>query len=205
MTRVVPVEQSPERLVDLGLTLEGLAAVLRGCLGAYLSCTSLDAPGRGPTEVYFEATRRLREWLLPLGWDCDNNDQQPRVFHRGRGVAIVFASGDSNTGKPLAHPKTRRAKGQATVAKIAANQLMLDFAGDVEAPTPSEFNTYLLLVDVDEAGLWAELSLPADMDASGFVDTWTERNLLQLIPRDPTPALRADDEGPSFDVAVVRR
>ena len=205
-------EQSLDQLEDLGLQAESLAGVLRGCLAGYLSCTSLDAPTRAQTEVYFEAVRLLREWLLPLGWEFDNVDQQPRVFSRDRGIAIVFASGDSNTGKPFPHPRTRRAKGEATQTKIMVNQSQLSLAFEQDPSDlatedgPAGLTTYILLVSVDEKGLRAELSIPEDMDASGFIDTWTTRILLAMVGRTPEPMLGHDeDEGPVFDVDVARR
>lgn len=212
MTVVVTNEQSSNQLEDLGLQADGLTGVLRGCLAGYLSCTSLDAPTRAQTEVYFEAVRLLREWLLPLGWGCDNVDQQPRVFNRDRGIAIVFASGDSNTGQPFPHPRTRRAKGEATQTKIIVNQAQLSLAFEQDPSelanndAPTGLTTYILLVSVDEEGLRAELSIPEDMDASGFIDTWTTRILLPMVSRTPEPTIGHDeDEGPVFDVDVARR
>lgn len=185
-----------------------MTGVLRGCLAGYLSCTSLDAPTRRQTEVYFEAVRLLREWLVPLGWEFDNADQQPRVFHRSKGVAIVFASGDSNTGKAFPHPRTRRAKGEATLAKIAVNQnqMAFDFAGAAQDDAALLCTTHVLLVNVDVHALSAELSVPAAMDASGHVDSWTSRILLPSVNREPEPILGAGQgDGPVFDVAVQRR
>lgn len=207
MTVVVPQLESPSHLASLGVSSEQLARVLGGCLAAYRSCTAFDAPTRRLTEVYFEAVRLLREELVPAGWEWDNADQQPRVFHRGRGVAIVFASGDANTGKPFPHAKTRRAKGEATQLKIATNQqLALDFTGTDDAHTTQDLITYVLLVAVVGEDLVAELSIPAAMDASGHVDTWTTRVLLEPMKTTSVPVSSPEQHsGPVFDVAVQRR
>jgi hypothetical protein len=208
MTTVVQPDAAPDQLTLLGLTTDGLDGVLRGCLAAYLSCTPLDAPTRRQTEVYFEAVRLLREWLVASGWEFDNADQQPRVFHRGRSVAIVFASGDANTGRLFPHPRTRRAKGEATLAKIVVNQqqLTLDFASAPEDRPGRTCTTYVLLVNVADEGLWAELSVPAAMDASGHVDSWTSRILLPPVSRESQVAVGTGEaNGPVFDVAVQRR
>ncbi len=184
-----------------------MTGVLRGCLAGYLSCTSLDAPTRRQTEVYFEAVRLLREWLVPLGWEFDNADQQPRVFHRSRGWR---SSSPAATATPARRSRTRaaRAKGEATLATIAVNQnqMAFDFAGAAQDDAALLCTTHVLLVNVDVHALSAELSVPAAMDASGHVDSWTSRILLPSVNREPEPILGAGQgDGPVFDVAVQRR
>lgn len=206
-------DEGPEvesRLAQMGLTLEGLLRVVRAAGAAYASTTAFH-PSSGPgTYMYQECVAVLRRWLVPRGWDHDEAGGQPRTFSAEYGVSIIIQSGDENTGVDTGtEPRSRNAHGAATGQKIQDNNAQLTLPFAVSRPQVSEeqegpaFFTWVLLLNVTDESIRAELSLPTDFQA-GKPAAWAERILLPEQPfGEGEPNVdEGDDEGPENEVSV---
>jgi hypothetical protein len=191
------------RLADLDVTAEELSEVVLQAYGHWADHTAFDPPSIPNTNLWGRATRAIREQLVPRGWDWDNKDQQPRTMHPSGRWAIVASSGDAATGT-VHTPSTKNPKGDATFRKVRANQAQLDFPDmPAEVEDLDACVTWFLLIFVDEAEVRAELSMPAEINLSGFVTAWEVRIVLAPIPRggDDDAVTPAVDDA-TYEVAV---
>lgn len=162
----------------------------------------------------------MRDLLIPEGWTASNSRGYATVIHPSGVFAIAVAGGDGYTGNEEATPSTRSAKGPATKDAVADNQLtFFDYKPDVFGPLPPSAThhpkqTWILLHCLDRSiGLIrAELSLPADMSAEGFVGIWHERIVLTNIPFEPdasridiTPIPDSGADSGQIDIPVRRK
>lgn len=208
-TEVVDVEA---RLAELGLT-EGIFhnAILQGLLAR--SETTLNHPPLYAGFVTWGNTvRALRDELIPLQWERDNENNYSRVFNSSRTMAIAIATGDENTGNPNATPMTRSPKGSATNQAVESNAAQFSFAGegfdkvDLSNEDEADVKTWLLMFSIVGNEVRCELSLP--IACNGKVDGWMERIILRSIQLDPTNIdipISPLPEMPDIDVAISRR
>lgn len=198
-----------DRLGELDLTTDELREICLQGYGLWADHTDFDPPSIANTNLWGRATRVLREKTVLRGWQWDNKDQQPRTVHPSGRLAVVVSTGDEETGLRHGQPSTKNPKGDATARKVASNQAQLDFP-DLPADAASEERciSWFLLIYVDTDEIRAELSLPDEISASGFVKSWAERIILSSISRGGDGAALAGDDGQEpqqFEVAVELR
>lgn len=195
----------------LGVSLDGLQDVAEAIWWAHNSCTENDPPSFPGWQRYAVGTRSVRELLMPEGWDKDDSNGYCRTISPDQSVAIVVCAGNEETGNPDREPTTRNPKGPHTIRAVAVNRAQLELFQETQAgairrlwrldPPPA---TWLLLTDVREGRLFAELSMPSQMDESLRVHQW-ERRIILPWPTDasprPTRRFRADD----IDIEILRR
>ena len=160
------------------------------------------------------AVSALRDLLLPLGWERNDDENVARVRHVERGLAIVVASGNALTGLPSwttgRQPSTKWPKGDVTRAAAADNEQQLTLfdsadASDGRTPvTQALFATWLLLLRAVEYEVRAELSHPLRVNPAGYIDRWSQRILVPSVANDGT-ATDPDfgDEGDIPDVPIA--
>lgn len=205
------------RLAQLGLTAEHLYdAVLEGHLGR-ANCTAHDPPSFPGMTSWAVTTRGLRQQLIPEGWTSSDTGNYSTILSPDRSIAIVVATGDDATGDPHKGPKTKCAKGPATVGAVDRNQVQLDLFEPAPEPDvvvlkrhgandPAEPMTWVLLIHGSPRGVRSELSLPVSIGADDRIEKWEERIILPPIGGDDGGVRRRTPEpGPDFDVDVVRR
>ncbi|HET8660589.1 MAG TPA: hypothetical protein VFM55_16490 [Micromonosporaceae bacterium] len=205
---VVQGERVADRLAELGLKAEILEFALRGADAEARTYTQLDPPNMQGMARYARTVRLLREQLVPLGWSYDNPRNLARTVSPDRRVAIIATLGDAATGVPHVRPSTRYEKGVATVEAVSRNFLQLALPLDLGEDEPVDADadglvTWVLLYNVTEAEIRAELSLPDSM-VDGYIDTWLERIILAPVPLQPAPAVVAGSAAEP-DVVVARR
>jgi hypothetical protein len=149
-------------------------------------------------------------------WDRVNENNQPLLVNRARGLALCVATGDKQTGqKDGLDPCTASQKGPRTVAAIAANNGQMLFP-EFEAAIAAEIKanrriTWLLLVhrDTDSRTLRCELSRPTDMDQNGHVNAWGQRIILRDTPFDTLPVIGQGSgpgpQSPEISIDIKRR
>lgn len=197
-----------DRLAQLGLTPQALRDAVAMGEAARNSCSANDpaiAPG---FFAWARTTRGLRDELTAVGWrrSCDGG-LETAVSPDGT-LAITVATGDDATGRVGGTPKTKYAKGPATVAAIEQNQLSFLFAMPepmVPGPVPTERVTWLLLIARGADEVRCELSLPRAIGEDGKVESWSERIILDAVGRDDEPTVISADQGPEVVVEVSRR
>jgi hypothetical protein len=202
---VVEGDQVADRLAELGLKAEILEFALCGADAEARTYTALDPPNMQGMARYSRTVRLLREHLIPLGWSYDNPRNLARTVSPDRQVAVIATLGDAATGVPHVRPSTRYEKGIATVEAVSRNFLQLSLPIDLGDDQPVDPDvdgaaTWILLYNVTESEIRAELSLPDSM-VDGYIDTWLERIILPPVPLRPAPA--ATQVPPAADPAVV--
>jgi len=207
-SRVVEAAAAPDRLAELGLTVELVERVLRRADAEASMCTPLDPPIMEGLTRWGRANRYLREELVPAGWRYDNPRNLPRTIHPGGEFAIVAATGDDLTGLAGLLPRTKYRKGEATARAVQVNgQLALDF-GDFDrrlsdgSGDDGDLLTWLLLFHAGEDGFRVELSLPDAID-DGKITSWAERIILPFLPRDAEVSVGPAQARPGGDVVVA--
>jgi hypothetical protein len=206
------------RLSALGLAAADFEFVLRGADAEARMWTTLAPPVMGGMARWGKTNELLRIRLVPRGWSHDNPKNLPRTVSPAADFAIVATTGDGATGLAAGHPTTRYAKGIETARAIERNgQLAFDYVdagfGDAlsaVAGSDDDLVTWLLLYNVMDRKISAELSLPESISARGYVDAWTERIMLPAIqlgdPAVSGAAARQDRQGHDrVRVAVERR
>lgn len=178
-----------ERLASLGLNAEDLAFTLRGADAEARTWTRLAPSAMAGMARWGKTNELLRVRLLPRGWSHDNPKGLPRTISPGRDFAVVATAGDAATGISEGKPATRYAKGIETARAIEQNvQLAFDFPGmDIGHALAAAVNedeamaTWLLLYNVADEQIHAELSLPNGMSERGVVASWIERIILPPV------------------------
>ena len=195
----------PDRLSELGLAVEVVAAALATADRESDTCSELDPPILEGLLRWGRATRALRERLVPQGWTYDNPNNLARTIHPTGDFAVVLATGDEGTGLRGSGAGPRHARGYATEQAIHANgQLAFEFgtllqmAVDGRTAGVGHLQTWFLLYHPTPGFHRAELSLPRCFER-GRITEWTERILLPPLPR-PPPAGTATRW---FDAAAV--
>ncbi|HZO66212.1 MAG TPA: hypothetical protein VFB74_14500 [Kribbellaceae bacterium] len=212
MQRQCPVidgDRGVDRLAELGLKVDFLEFALRGADAEARTYTQLDPPNMQGMARYSRIVRLLREQLLPVGWSYDNPRNLARTVSPDGQVAIIAALGDAATGVADVRPSTRYEKGIAVVEAVSRNFLQLTLPIDLGDDEPVDADadgtaTWILLYNVTESEIRAELSLPDSM-VDGYIDTWLERIILPPIPLEPTPVAGPVRRAPEPDVIVVPR
>jgi hypothetical protein len=206
---VIEGDHVADRLAELGLKVEILDFALRGADAEARTYTALDPPNMAGMARYARTVRLLREHLIPLGWAYDNPRNLARTVSPDRRVAIIATLGDAATGVAHVPPSTRYEKGIATVEAVSRNFLQLTLPIDLGATgfvdtDDAETTTWVLLYNVTEAEIRAELSLPDSM-VDGYIDTWLERIILPPVPLQPAVGVPAQRPAIDPHVAVTRR
>lgn len=202
---MTPTISGADRLPELGLTVDVVAAALAAADRESGHCSDLDPPILEGLLRWGRATRALREQLVPRGWTYDNPNNLARTIHPSGDFAVVVATGDEGTGLPSSGAGPRHARGFATEQAIHANgQLSFEFGALIQLTTSGRatglghLQTWFLLYHATPEVFRTELSLPQGFER-GRITEWTERILLPPLPRAPLtePVPRW------FDVATV--
>lgn len=203
-----------KRLAELGLEESDLLQPAERGFSAWASCTDNHPPAIPGLLAWGETVCALRERLILLGWEPQNESNWPLVINKSRTIALSVATGNEDTGRKDKDPLTASAKGPRTVNAIAANQRQLVFPEML--PTVESLNTpgratWLLLLyrDIDAREMRCELSHPIRMDSEDRVDGWAERIILKPRPFDGIgDALAGGDnepQSPEITVEIKRR
>jgi hypothetical protein len=202
------------RLASLGLAADDFEFVLRGADAEARMWSRAAPPVMAGMARWGKTNELLRIRLLPRGWSQDNPQNLPRTISPGGDFAIVGTAGDGAAGWAPGNPTTRYAKGVETARFIERNgQLAFDYGGLSAAGTlpwrtgPADgAATWLLLYNVTDSQIHAELSLPESISPTGYVDAWTERVILPVTElASPAASGRAARSGVAVDLAVERR
>ena len=201
------------RLDELELKREFLLDAVHFGFTYAAECTLHDPRSMAGLVLWGKTVRKLRDQLIPEGWDVENGQNYPLTVHSSRRWAIGVAPGDERTGIPDKTPSTRSERGPATRQVVSINQtsfaaLSTDFA-EMDAALIRQ--TWLLMHyrDDETEAIRVELSLPAEMTQDGFVVQWKERLILQgddglalahLVPADD---VGSDDD--TIDIPVLKK
>lgn len=199
-----PLEVDGE-LAALGLDRRELLEVIDGAKWGRNNTTEWDPPGYAGWNQYGLGTRYLRMVLIENRpekhrWTMDNSGGLCRTISPKGDMAIVVSSGSPDTGDPNRWPKTLNPKGELSLRGLRTNKSQRElFESDAEVDDPW---LWFLLIHVDGAEVFAELSLPLDVDESFRVDDWLKRIIIRPDSPPDDGARRVDD---NLDIDVVPR
>jgi hypothetical protein len=192
----------PARLAGLGLSAADFDFVLSGAEAEARTWTALAPPVMAGMARWGKTNELLRVRLLPRGWSHDDPRNMPRTISPARDLAIVAAAGDGATGRPDVTSRNLYARGVETVRAIGrGDQLAFEYPG-LEPPA-DDLDIWLLLYHPAGDEVAAELSRPYSISPAGYVDSWSERILLDPV-RLAQPAFAAAP-APEVSVPVARR
>jgi hypothetical protein len=181
------------------------------------NCRRYHPPGFGGTMSWGEATCRIAELLVPIGWVQVIEGGLIRLMNPAESDAINVQQGDEWTGLRSHSPHLRypRDGHLAEVMEVGA-QMPLPTMGHLVPPprvrVPKGTRTWILLrfrADDSEVVRY-ELSLPRRIDDEGDVVTWGVRLLFPSmdLSSDPRPGagdLPGPDADGAIDVLVARK
>jgi hypothetical protein len=208
------------RLAEIGgLTVETLHEVAaQGEIGRS-GATSNHPRLAGPLMAYFDATRALRDLLMPAGWMKSNFGGSELTVSPDRQHAIMVAAGDENTGSPVFAATTKSPKGPRTHLAVAQNAVQTNFLAELGYEDPvaemiigsmasgAAPYTWVLLIRRDDYEIQVELSLPVRMGPDGRPELFSERIILPPLDLNNNSHFggRGPEPGPDFDIDVIPR
>lgn len=201
------------RLYELDLKREALVEAVHFGFSYAAECTLHDPKSLAGIVFWGKTVRKLRDQLIPDGWDVENRQNYPLTVHSSKRWAIGVAAGDERTGIPDKTPSTRSERGPATRQVVSINQysfaaLSADFA-ELDAALVRQ--TWLLMHYRDDEAdeIRMELSLPAEMTPDGFVNQWKERIILRddggAALAHPVPAYDVGSDDDMIDIPVLKK
>ena len=207
-----PIEVT-NRLAQLGVTREGLQAIIDRMVSARRGATANHPPGSAGWMAWSEGTCRSREIFLPLGWER-NEESRISSIHKGQ-IRIAVCNTDEGTGLVKSQPMNRSKKGAGTDYVVSLNQGV--FADILAAASkviqlPGAFEDgkvvyWYLCVYCEGDTVRAELSCPLKCKR-GFFVSFRERIIL-IGESDDDGGVRkrgdSTDSGPDFEIVVTRK
>jgi hypothetical protein len=207
------------RLETLGWSREELLEVVGAMVSARRSCTENDPSSAPGWMAWKDGTRRLREIGRAKGLSKADFDQIPCVVDDMRRLRFSVCNTDDGTAVEGRTPQNRSKKGPGTERAATNNQGSLfdlfEALKESEAsaiiplsrirPQPGIIVSWFLLTYCEGDEIRAELSCPIETEGGFFADFY-ERIVL-VGPDDDGGGLRRQlpDDGPEFDIPVVRK
>lgn len=206
--KVCSSEREPEaRLEQLGLNETALyEAVKNGCLTRKKFTDNHPRIAIG-IAIWAEIVARLREALLPLGWEKSDKGNYELVVNQSLNIAIAVAAGDESTGLSHARPSNKCPKGANTIDAVSTNNQIDLFAEYLPVPAINKdsFSTWILLHYFAADEIRLELSLPSEIDANGRIKGWKERLILKPISLDEISVSFPSIEMQDIEIEVRRK
>jgi hypothetical protein len=198
------------RLSDkFGVKKEQLIQVVYEGVAGRNECTAHHPSSMAGVRCWGDATRALRDLLVPLGWRVDNTDNIASVIHPSGNLKIAVTNSSNGTGIEWGHPQPIREKGDGAQRAFYANQRVLtsilEQGANESQPIGSTF--WYLCIYCGTEMVRAELLCPI-LDEQGAFKDFYER--IALIGHDDefrVPKSEPDSpQGDSgFEINVTRK
>jgi len=197
-----------ERLTQLNLTE---LALIEAVKNGHLARTKLT---ENHPRIFYgysawaETVARLREVLLPLGWEKSDKGNYELVTNASLDIAIAVSTGNEATGSPHATPSNKCPKGTNTIDAININNQIDLFAELIPAPpinNKDSFLTWILLYHFAIDEIRCELSLPSEIGPDGIIKSWKERIILKSIPLGETPVEVRSIKSQDINIEIRRK
>ena len=203
------------RLDALGWKREGLTEVIERMVTARNSCTPNHPLGSAGWMAWAEGTCRLRDIGCSLpGWEKNDDDHIPSIYHEERKIKIAACNTDDGTGLENRQPQNRNKKGAAMDRAVFINQLkfedILEGAANVIQLSDQLGGVvyWYLCVFCEGDVVRAELSCPSVCEG-GFFTAFRERIILIGEGGDDDRGIRVRRSGPDgdsdFEISVTRK
>ncbi len=207
--------EASNRLHDLGLTITQIRSIAEAMAAARASSTDNDPSSAPGLFAWIRGVRRMREVLLPEGWERENTDQVPTVANYDYGVRLTVMNTDNGTGIVESSPQPCSKKGVATERAAFSNQKVfseiMETASNtfplVDAQDSSEIIQWYICVYSDADVTRVEVSCPVSL-TGGLFTSFEERIFVSLDNGGAEPSkIRkpGPDSTPEYDIQVTRK
>lgn len=212
-----PIEVG-NRLEELGVSRAILMSGIDAMVGARASCTLNDPPSAPGYMSWSYGTRRMREELIPFGWERSEEGQLSSVYNPKLNIKIVVCNTDEGTGMADRTPAQRSKKGLATEMAVYGNQVLVqqNFMPALEStmslvrPVADDqpVSWYLCVCDMGNV-VRAELSCPVSIE-DGYFTGFVERIVLIGPNDDYDSGVRVVNDSPNgggtdLEIDVTRK
>lgn len=173
--------------------------------------TSSYEPSNSPGfKAWASGFGELAELSAPRGWRKEETSGLPRIVHAKSDVGIAVVTGDEQTGRYGAAPKSKSPRGPVSKKFVNSNQMLLPWGtpGLVRLPKVGAQSTWWLLIHSDGQTVKAELSFPMGLSEDSKLYFWQTRILLDIPADGVYREDIGDDAGEEplqFEVPVRRR
>ncbi len=217
--KIAVQNDSVVRLAQLGIDQQDIHNAITSALYERRRTSKLHPVIDGGFRFWSQLVATLRGELIAkdLGWLSSRQNRMELVHNSKLGINLVITAGDKDTGKPDGWPKTKNAKGEATMSIVNSNSETLDlfpiesslFSTDGLQPAADTTQNYIVLYYYDSGNkeVRCEVSLPIGMAVvNGFakVNTWAERIVLAPVPFDGGEIILDEYFIEEIDIDVVR-
>lgn len=189
--------QSP--LASMGIEEQDIVQALTSALYERRRTTKLHPVIDGGFRFWSELVASLRGVLIAKdnGWTLVRQNRMELISNPGAGINLIITSGDKDTGLVDGWPKTKNAKGEATMSIVSSNSDTIEMfptehpvlSSDGLTPQTSSDSTktYIVLYfyDAGKKEIRCEISFPVGMRiVNGFakVNYWSERLIISPLP-----------------------
>ena len=141
----------------------------------------------------------------------DDPKNLPLSICDDRKINITVSSGDHLTGLfgSEKQPKSKNIKGTMFMAAIDRNLDQMDMFPDSLPENVAKFDqtlsypTWVYLVRITDAEIFAEFSLPNSMDMAGHINGWAERIRIDVPLPDEEAVASYDDQNEAVEILPV--
>lgn len=216
-------DASVTRLSQMGIDPDDVHNAITSALYERRRTSKLHPVIDGGFRFWSQLVAALRGELIAkdLGWSSSRQNRMEMIHNSQLGINLVVTAGDKDTGQSEGWPKTKNAKGEATMSIVSSNSDTLElfpvehpmFSNDglgLEPPQAVDTTqTYIVLYYYDSGNkeVRCEISFPVGMKVvNGFarVNTWGERIILNSVPFDGGEIIQNEDFIEEIDIDVVR-
>lgn len=216
-------DASVTRLSQMGIDPDDVHNAITSALYERRRTSKLHPVIDGGFRFWSQLVAALRGELIAkdLGWSSSRQNRMEMIHNSQLGINLVVTAGDKDTGQSEGWPKTKNAKGEATMSIVSSNSDTLElfpvehpmFSNDglgLELPQAVDTTqTYIVLYYYDSGNkeVRCEISFPVGMKVvNGFarVNTWGERIILNSVPFDGGEIIQNEDFIEEIDIDVVR-
>lgn len=197
--KIFSQQDTQSLLAQMGIAEQDVTDALIAALYERRRTTKLHPVIDGGFRFWSELVASLRSVLISKdnGWTMVRQNRMELVSNPSCGINLIITSGDKDTGLVDGWPKTKNAKGEATMSIVSSNSDTIEMfpaehpfsSSDRLAPVTSAdgTKTYIVLYyyDSGKKEIRCEISFPVGMKVvNGFakVNFWSERLIISALP-----------------------
>ncbi|WAT07374.1 hypothetical protein [Rouxiella badensis] len=217
--RTVSQQDSQPFLAKMGIDEQDIVQALTAALYERRRSTKLHPVIDGGFRFWSELVASLRSVLIAKdnGWIMVRRNRMELVSNPTHGINMIITSGDKDTGLADGWPKTKNAKGEATMSIVSSNSDTIEMFplehpftsndGLIPVVSADGTKTYIVLYfyDAGKKEIRCEISFPVGMKiVNGFakVNYWSERLIISPLPFDGADIFPEEDFTDDVSISI---
>ncbi|MGE5034961.1 MULTISPECIES: hypothetical protein [Yersinia] len=214
-------QDSQTCLAKMGIDEQNIIDALTAALYERRRTTKLHPVIDGGFRFWSELVASLRSVLISkdCGWTMVRQNRMELVSNPTHGINLIITSGDKDTGLADGWPKTKNAKGEATMSIVSSNSDTIEmFPSEhpmhstdgltlIPVSSADSTKTYIVLYyyDAGKQEIRCEISFPVGMKVvNGFakVNYWSERLIISPLPFDGADIFPEEDFTDDVSISI---